>query len=434
MKTMKNEAYQEHYHTQTLDNGLRVVLIHKPGYAKSHFLFVTPFGAIHSNMLSEDDQVITFTDGLAHFLEHKMFESETGDVLSQYSQMGISANAFTSYYETAYYFSTTMEIEKPLRLLLDFVQKLEIDEASVEKEKGIIIQELKMYQQMSDVRFVQEMFSSLYHLHPLKNDIGGTVESVSSITLEQLKDCFAINYHPQNMMLVGVSGQEPQEILGIIVSDQRDKVFPDVVRVKKYQYDEPHEVVRPNYSFSMDVNQTRYGLGLKLDGIEEPMKRFRLDMALKILLEGTYSSAGKYAQKWLDARYINDSFNYDSDIGEDYGFVFMYSETNVIDKLDEVFLSSLEAMKKELIREEEMASIKRKLTGYYIRTMNRFEDYAISYARAALRGLDYFEMIESIKAISLQDLREAADLIDINRIARVELQPKNGGNKANTDE
>ena len=425
MKKFHNEAMQETYVKTTLQNGLDVVIIEKPGYAKSHFLFVTPFGAAHSKLLDEQQQTISFTDGLAHFLEHKMFESEHGDVLTQYSEMGISANAFTSYFETAYYFSTTMEIEKPLNLLLDFVQVLEINEPSVEKEKGIIVQELKMYQQMSDVRFIQELFASMYHQHPLKNDIGGTEQSVNSITLKQLYDCYEINYHPQNMLLVCVSGQDSQGILEIITKNQEGKTFPDVPKVHKYTYDEPENVVRPSYTFTMDVSQKKYGLGIKMHGIEDSKQRSQLDMALKILLEGTFSSAGKYMQPWLDARYINDSFSYDSDLGEDYGFLILTSETEQPDVLEAKFMEALTAMKEQLISEEALASMKRKLMGYQIRILNRFEDYAISYARAKFLGLDFYERLTSIADITMQDLQTIADAIELTKCARVVLEGKN---------
>lgn len=193
----------------------------------------------------------------------------------------------------------------------------------------------------------------------------------------------------------------------------------------KYTYEEPDDVVRKNHTFTMDVSQKKYGLGLKLHGIQDSKDRSQLDMALKILLEGTFSSAGKYMQPWLDARYINDSFSYDSDLGEDYGFLILTSETDQPDVLEAKFMEALTEMRENLISEESLASMKRKLMGYQIRILNRFEDYAISYARANFLGLDFYERLADVSDITMQDLRTVADMIDLNKCARVVLEGKN---------
>ena len=159
MKKHYNERYDETYFEETLDNGLRVVIWYKPNFQNSQFLFATPYGALDFKQKDALGNVIEFPSGIAHFLEHKMFESKQGDVMELFSQLGANVNAFTSYNETVYYFSTTnKEVKQELNFLLDFVQSLEITEASVEKEKGIIIQELNMYLQMPDSRLLFESF------------------------------------------------------------------------------------------------------------------------------------------------------------------------------------------------------------------------------------------------------------------------------------
>lgn len=193
MKTIRNERYQESYDVETLDNGLRVVIWHKPGYARSLFMMATPLGAMDICQVDEHGTQCVYPAGIAHFLEHKMFEKKDRDVMDDFSRMGASVNAFTSYGETAYYFSTSEDVREPLNLLLDFVQDLDISDASVEKEKGIIVSELNMYLQMSDNRLLMETYKSLFHEHPLKYDIGGDEESVRSITRTQLEECYARN-------------------------------------------------------------------------------------------------------------------------------------------------------------------------------------------------------------------------------------------------
>ena len=253
MKRITNERYQETYYTETLENGLRVVLWHKPGYARSLFMMATPLGAM--DLIQEDAQGNTYSypAGIAHFLEHKMFEKQDQDVMNEFSRMGANVNAFTSYNETAYYFSTSGAIEGPLDLLLDFVQQLDISDASVEKEKGIIVSELNMYQQMSDSRLLMETYQSLFHEHPLKYDIGGDENSVRSTTRQQLEACYQRNYHPSTMMLVGVSGKDPEQIMEQIRRNQRSKQFAPLCPIHRRPIREAASVVRERHAFSMDI-------------------------------------------------------------------------------------------------------------------------------------------------------------------------------------
>ena len=221
MKTITCKRYLEAYDEEILDNGLRVILWHKKGYEKSLFMMVTPFGAEAIKQRNDDQKIITHPTGIAHFLEHKMFAMHGEDVMNRFSAMGANVNAFTSYQETAYYASTSGDPKGPLTLLLDFVQELDIDEASVEKEKGIITSELHMYQEMSDQRLIMETYASLFQEHPLRYDIGGDDDSVNQTTVEQLYCCYRMNYHPANMILICVSGHDSEELLSIIKENQK---------------------------------------------------------------------------------------------------------------------------------------------------------------------------------------------------------------------
>ncbi|MBR3841593.1 MAG: insulinase family protein [Erysipelotrichales bacterium] len=415
-----NNTYNEKIMYKTLSNGLHVILVNKKGYTKSHALFMTPFGAMKNKLVSENGDVLTFKSGLAHFLEHKMFEADNGgDVMDEFSKIGVSANAYTSYNETCYYFTTSYDIEKPLNILLDFVQELTITEESVEKEKGIIVQELRMYKQMADMRFVQEIFASMYEEHPLKDDVGGDEDSVNSVTVDDLYDCYRINYHPQNMTLVIVSGEDSEKILKIIEGNQDLKNFPDVVKVSDYDYKEPTTVKREHYEFKMDINQKRYGIGYKLNGIVDPKVRFKKDISLKMLMEMYFSSSNTLVQEWLDERIINDSFVYDSEYGRDYGFIIFASETDKEDVLKDKLDKAINELINGELDEAVFESIKRRLIGSNIRLMNRFEDFAMALAKARNIGVDFFESIELLKDISLKDLEEVRKDIDLSNVCDV---------------
>ena len=191
-----NQRYQESYLESVLDNGLKVVLWQKKDYAKSFFMMATPLGSFDLIQKS-NKQTYEYPAGVAHFLEHKMFEGKDGEDVSElFSNYSAHVNAYTSFNETTYYFHTTQDIYKPLALLLDFVQELHITKESVEKEKSIITQELHMYLKNSDSQLLYELLKSLYQKHPLKYEILGDDESIQSITYEDLKKCYEMNYHP----------------------------------------------------------------------------------------------------------------------------------------------------------------------------------------------------------------------------------------------
>ena len=162
-------------------------------------------------------------DGIAHFLEHKMFEKEDGDVFQQFSKQGASANAFTSFTRTAYLFSSTSDTEKNLKTLLDMVQEPYFTEKTVEKEKGIIGQEITMYDDNPDWRLYFGVIENMYHHHPVKIDIAGTIESISHITAELLYECYNTFYHPSNMLIFITGPVNPEEIMEFIRADQDRK-------------------------------------------------------------------------------------------------------------------------------------------------------------------------------------------------------------------
>ncbi|MBN2849241.1 MAG: insulinase family protein, partial [Erysipelotrichaceae bacterium] len=180
MITYENKKLNEKVTETTLANGLKVFFIHKPGFISSTAVYMVPFGSLDIRQQKPDGEIIESNAGVAHFLEHKLFESNNGaDIMEAFSAMSANVNAFTSYNETCYYFSTgEADFSQPLELLLDFVQNLSITDESVEKEKGIIIQELRMYMQMPEARLMYETYRSLFKTHPVRIDIGGSEESV----------------------------------------------------------------------------------------------------------------------------------------------------------------------------------------------------------------------------------------------------------------
>lgn len=421
----ENKRYQESYVEETLDNGLHVVLWQKPDYAKSLFMMATPLGALDMKQKDENGKEYDFPAGIAHFLEHKMFEMEDGDVMDLFSNMGANVNAFTSYTETVYYFSTTADVIQPLHLLLDFVQDLSITKESVEKEKGIIIQELNMYKQMSDQRLLMETFSSLYKHHPLRYDIGGDAESVTSITLEQLKQCYDINYHPGKMILVGVSAQNPEVLLKEIKKNQQAKTFPAGKKVIRMMQEEPYEPARKDFEFQMDVSMPKLSIAYKMRGVEDIYERIKKEWAIRMVLDATFSSLNPDFQKWLDEGIINDFVGSDVDLGKDYGMMMFYSETNKKEAFLAIVKDIVQKIKQEGISESLLEQLKKRYYGQSLRSLNCFDDIAITMVRNYFDQSGFFASMDVLYDITLQDVKDACQMIDVDNFCVIDLLPEN---------
>ena len=211
-RTLKETLYH-----QTMSDGLEVFLLKKEGFSKTYGIFATRFGSVDTSFVPlGQKEMIKVPDGVAHFLEHKMFEMENGDAIDLFSNLGASTNAFTSSTRTAYLFSTSSKELECTKLLLDFVQDLYLTEENVEKEKGIIGQEIKMYDDDPDWQNYFGAIQNLYHHHPISVDIAGTVETVNATTMEALEMCYHTFYHPSNMVLFVVGHIEPETMMQMI--------------------------------------------------------------------------------------------------------------------------------------------------------------------------------------------------------------------------
>jgi len=347
MEKHSNEKFQETYYTETLANGLKVIIWHKQDYANSIFCFASSFGALNLQM-EVDGKRSVFHSGVAHFLEHKMFESsDHHDVMDDFTRLGCNVNAFTSHNETVYYFSTAKkDIKVPLELLLDFVQDFSVSEEAVEKEKGIILQEYLMYQQMPDVRLEMELLKSLYQKLPLNQDISGDEENINAISKEELETAHSINYHPSNMVLMVVTAIDPQAVLQIVADNQKNKALKLLGKIEKVFEEEPKKVAREKYEFSMDLAQPKIAVGYKLQpptGDRRSVLRF--DLLARLWIQAYFTASNPDYQKWLDYKLINDSFSAEFDISDKYALLLF-----TCDDLGGDFVETMDAYLKELLK------------------------------------------------------------------------------------
>lgn len=412
MKKSYNENLNETIYTETLDNGLSLVVLHKEKNVNTSAYLAFPYGSLNINQRLEDGAVVSFQPGLAHFLEHKLFENHNGmDIMERFSELSCNVNAFTSYNETVYYFNTArQDIQEPLNLLLDFVQELNITEASVEKEKQIIIQELHMYHQMPESRLMYETFQSLYHDHPVKYDIGGSDESVMAITKAELDACYKLNYHPSKSILVLVTSIDPESISTMVKNNQSKKQFDLPIKVTDVKVNEPKQVVSSEKIVPMDIQSSKMTIAFKLDPQDmSDLQRAMLEWQLKIGMELLFSSLNPDYENWIRSGLIHDYFGYDIEINNDYWYALFYGETEdktaFIQLIDRVLGSDLTPLL-PLIKQ-----LKRRYLSYTYRLLDDQDDYAIHYIRSAFVNMSLEETIRIIEDLHEDDVVKAMQIL-----------------------
>ena len=423
MNKIEIKAFDESYYFEELDNGLKVYIFHRPDFNTSYAAFGTPFGALKIKERTINEHY-SFNPGIAHFLEHKLFENENLGVIAAFAQIGANVNAFTSYTETVYYFNLANQnhVLEALDMLLDFVQELKIDEEKVEKEKPIIIQELNMYLQMPETKLLNGTFNALYHHFPLKYDIGGDKDSVSRITLEELERCYELNYHPSNMALVIISPLDPALLMQRIRSNQDRKNFKKTPKIYDDDYHEPKEVCQKEVVQEMDIKASKGVYALKLDFAQyELVDILKIEIGMRFILQLLFTSINPKYQKWLDEGVINYYFGFDVNLNKDYSYLMFYGEDiqgkELKDLVDQEILNAH-------FDEKKFEELKRRYIGASFQEFEDAESFNISFIKDILAGVDYFKEIKIAMEFDFKDLSRIIKLIDLTNYALFDLKPK----------
>ncbi len=401
------DELNETLHIMKLDNGLELCVVPKPNFNKTYATFTTRYGSIDNNFIplgkKEWEHV---PDGIAHFLEHKMFEKEDGsDVFQDFSQQGASANAFTSFTRTAYLFSSTSEVEKNLKTLIDFVQTPAFTKESVEKEKGIIGQEIQMYNDQADWRVYFGLIENLYHHHPIKIDIAGTVESISHITVDNLLECYKTFYHPSNMLLFVVGPVDPQAISDIVIKSQEKKDYKNQTAVQRRLPEEPKHVVKAESSLKMSVQTPKLLIGFKeTETGRQGEEWLKHELSVQLLLELMFGKGTDQYKALTDEGLIDDSFGYEYTEEKAFGFSAIGGDTDQPEALRSRLFEMIEQFKVSGINQEDFERTKRKRMGGILRAFNSPEFIANQFTRYHFNEMDVFRLIPTLESLTAEEL------------------------------
>ncbi|MFC4103503.1 EF-P 5-aminopentanol modification-associated protein YfmH [Paenibacillus xanthanilyticus] len=404
MEKLAYPGVQETIYREVLPNGLEVVVLPKDGFSKTYATFSTRYGSIDNRFAVGGGQEIAVPDGIAHFLEHKMFEEPTGDIFATFASQGASANAYTTFDRTVYLFSATEQIEANLETLINFVQSPYFTDENVEKEKGIIEQEINMYRDNADWRVYFGLIDALYQKHPIHIDIAGTAESIGKITKETLYSCYETFYHPSNMFLFIVGGVDPEKVMELVRRNQAAKQFKEQGDIKRFIDAEPEAVRTPRKTAQLPVSLPKVLFGFKENRAPLASEALlRAEIATKLMLDTLLGSSSPIYHALYDDNLISDSFGHEFNSAEDYAFSVIGGETKDPEALLARLRSAIEEAQANGLSEAAFERTKRKKIGSYLRLLNSPEAIAGEFTRYRFRGADLFELVPVYEAITLDE-------------------------------
>jgi predicted Zn-dependent peptidase len=383
-------------------SGLKAFVIPKRGYSKKYATFSTHYGSINNEFVIPGEKEATrVPDGVAHFLEHKLFEQKDGSVMDKFAALGSSPNAYTGFSQTVYLFSCTDRFDENFRLLLDFVQNPYITEESVEKEKGIIGQEIMMYQDDPGWRAFFNLLRAFYKSNPVRIDIAGTVESIANINRDVLYKCYNTFYHPSNMTVLVVGDVEPVGVFEEVEASIRDvKALPEIKRIF------PSESGGVNQQYAeqaLAVSMPMFQMGFKDNGANtKGMECLKREVGVKLLLDVIMGRSSDFYNRLYNEGLLNSSFEFDYSIEENYAFSMFGGESSDPLKVRDRFTDALAVLQREGLDREACDRIRKAMLGRFMRQLNSVERISHSFISVNNKGVNLFDYLDVYDKITFE--------------------------------
>lgn len=393
--------YNEAVYQTVLSNGLHVSVIEKPAFTRSYVTATMNYGSFHLAKASGG----SFPAGIAHFLEHNMFMAEDGDYASKFQALGASVNAYTTFDKTTYLFRTIDHVEEATLLLLDMVQALEIDEANVTKEIGIITEEIDMYEDIPDSVIFWQTLENLFPNHSLGIDIAGSVDSINQITLELLQECHAMYYQPANTYLVIAGPVDAESMIRTIEQHQQAKSLPRIPIPSQPTYS--RDIKTPYHVISHLEAQDKLFIGYKQPAtwVQDSIRQ---KLAMNIYLECQFGQSSSFYERLIDDGVINDSFSAFAMIDPNYAVVMMGGDTKNPERLVDEIVQALN----EPVDADEVERVKRRIVGTFLRSLHSLESMAHEVSAYQILGSDVFHAVDVLKTLSVEDIEVMKSFFD----------------------
>ena len=403
IEEIRNEQLDESFFDISHPSGLKILVMPKKDYSGAYAIFMTKYGSTDTALPQADGIYKIIPEGTAHFLEHKLFESEDLDAFERFAKTGASANAYTSFDRTGYLFSCTGNFKKNLEILLDFVQHPYFTQQTVEKEQGIIGQEIMMYKDAPDWECNFNLLRALYHNHPVKVDIAGSCESIAQISADLLYECYNSFYDLGNMVLAVAGNVDIDEI--IEVADRVIEKKANGSLIQRKPIDEPKEIVTDYIEEKLSVGTPQFMIGFK-ETWDAPERTTKEEIAMDMLLDIISGPSSDLYKKLLDMKLINTSFSYEYFTGFGYSSVLFGGESTDPKAVADEIKAEIKKFRENGIDENTFSRTRKKLYGRMIMGINDVDEIANDMALSYFAGESIFTDFEVYKTITAEYLEE----------------------------
>ncbi|MBQ7956660.1 MAG: insulinase family protein [Clostridia bacterium] len=403
IKEIRNDLLGEKYYKIKHTSGLDIYVFPKENYSTAYAVFGTKYGSIDTIFKKSGEADFTeIPEGIAHFLEHKLFESEELDAFERFAKTGASANAYTSFDKTCYLFSCSGNFKENLDILLDFVRHPYFTQQTVEKEQGIIGQEIRMYRDVPDWRVLFNLLCAMYKNHPVRIDIAGTEESISHITADLLYKCYNTFYNLNNMALAVAGNVTVEEV---IESADRLLTEDEDIEIERKFVIEEKEVVKDYIEEKLSVASPIFSLGFK-ETWSTPERTLKEELLGNIILEAIAGNTSDLYKDLIDKELINPTFSTEYFTGYGYSSMIFSGESRDPKETASIIKAKIREIKEHGINKEDFERARKKLYGREIMSYNDVDELANNLIAASFMGEGLFDEFEMLKTLGSEDADE----------------------------
>jgi predicted Zn-dependent peptidase len=407
MKILDCLKIKEKAYIEDLDNGLKVIIVPKKESTKKFVIWGTKFGSIDNKfILPETGEEVTVPDGVAHFLEHKMFEQPNGtNSLDTMMALGLDANAYTTNDHTAYLFECSEDenFYKGLDELMDYVQSPYYTNENVEKEKGIIGQEIMMYDDDPGFQLYLNTLKCLYSKCPIRIDIAGSIDSIAPINPDILYKCYNTFYNPSNMVLVVCGNFEPQNILEEI--KKRLKPSKNIGEIHRIYEEEPKEINEKHMEKSMSVSMPIFMIGIK-DKIVNPSERVRRHMAIEVILNLLIGKSSNLYKKLYEEQILLGEADSEYEFSNQYAHILISGQSNNPQLVQDMLITEIEKLKNKGFVIEDFERMKRKIYGEFVTEFNDVASISRMFLADTVKQINSFDYVDEYDNITMEYAKE----------------------------
>ena len=411
MRAIRSDVLKESVFYTALGSGLTLFVMPRSRFQKQHAALSCEYGSIDTCFIHPvTGEKVSQPAGIAHFLEHKLFERESGSVFDDFSRLGVSANAYTTRTSTTYLFTATQHFEEALSLLLSFVREPYFTDETVEKERGIIRQEIEMYSDMPQVRLQTNLLGAMYHRHPVRVDIGGTRDSIREITPEMLYICHETFYHPTNMVLFVSGDLEPEQVVEMAERIDAPYTKPERPPVKRAYPDEPEQVAESEVVESMAVSLPLVLVGYKFPGtLIDPKSMMRRQAAADVMLGALFGRSSSLFEEVYERRLLSNSFSASFEAAKGFAHALIGGESGDPTRLSHKICEGVEEARRTGVPFEDICRMKRKMIGEFVALFNSPEKVGRLFVSTYFKGASVFDYYDALMQVSEEDIRGLLD-------------------------